>query len=110
MYSNKIISLSPNLVQISNMLNKAIKKFPKLENLILHSDQGWQYQHKLYVNTLKDCKIKQTMSRKGNCYDNSIMETFFARLKNEMYYGYEIIYRCFDVFAKAIDDYILLQQ
>lgn len=110
MYSNEIISydlsLSPNLVQISNMLNKAIKKFPKLENLILHSDQGWQYQHKLYVNTLKDCKIKQSMSRKGNCYDNSIMETFFARLKNEMYYGYEKIYRCFDEFAKAIDDYI----
>lgn len=58
MYSNEIISydlsLSPNLKQISNMLRKAFSKFPKLNNLILHSDQGWQYQHKYYVNELKN--------------------------------------------------------
>lgn len=81
MYSNEIISydlsLSPNLEQVLNMLNKAFKKFPKLDNLILHSDQEWQYQHKQYVEKLKSHNIQQSMSRKGNCYDNSIMETFF---------------------------------
>ena len=46
------------------------------------------------------------MSRKGNCYDNSIMETFFGRLKNEMYYGYEKSYRSFDEFSRAIEEYI----
>lgn len=44
------------------------------------------------------------MSRKGNCYDNSIMETFFGRSKNEMYYGCENIYSCFNEFAQAIDE------
>lgn len=81
MYSNEIISydlsLSPNLEQISKMLDKAFSKFPNLNNLILHSDQGWQYLHKAYVEKLKEHKIIQSMSRKGNCYDNSIIETFF---------------------------------
>ena len=62
MYTNEIISydlsLSPNLAQISNMLRKAFSKFPKLNNLILHSDQGWQYQHKYYVNELKKHGIR----------------------------------------------------
>ena len=46
------------------------------------------------------------MSRKGNCYDNCIMETFFGRLKNEMFYGFEKDYPSFEVFSKAIADYI----
>lgn len=110
MYSNEIISydlsLSPNLKQISNMLNTAFKKFPNLDNLILHSDQGWQYQHKLYVDKLKAYNIKQSMSRKGNCYDNSIMETFFGILKNELYYGCEKEYKTFEEFSKAMEGYI----
>ena len=46
------------------------------------------------------------MSRKGNCYDNCIMETFFGRLKNEMYYGYEKDYSSFEEFSQAVEDYI----
>lgn len=110
MYTNEIISydlsLSPNLKQISNMLIKAFNKFPKINKLILHSDQGWQYQHKYYINELNKHGIIQSMSRKGNCYDNSIIETFFARLKNEVYYGYEKSYNCFEEFSKAIEKYI----
>ncbi|WP_049690609.1 IS3 family transposase [Anaerococcus jeddahensis] len=110
MHTNEIISydlsLSPNLEQISNMLMKAFNKFPKLNSLILHSDQGWQYQHKYYINELKKHGIIQSMSRKGNCYDNSIMETFFGRLKNEVYYGYEKSYSSFEEFSKAIEKYI----
>ena len=71
------------------MLNKAYEKFPTLNGLIFHSDQGWQYQHAHYINSLKEHSIIQSMSRKGNCYDNSVTETFFGRLKNEVYYGYE---------------------
>lgn len=95
MYSNEIISYSlsqsPNMKQITDMLQKAFERFPKLNGLILHSDQGWQYQHTSYRDELRSHGIVQSMSRKGNCYDNCIMETFFGRLKNErntfrMYY------------------------
>ena len=110
MYTNEIISydlsLSPNLEQIHNMLDSAFKRFPSVEGLIFHSDQGWQYQHEYFRNTLNEHKIIQSMSRKGNCIDNCIMETFFGRLKNEMYYGYEKDYDSFETFAKAIDEYI----
>ena len=88
MNTNEIISYdlstSPNLEQISRMLNRAFDRFPSVEGVILHSDQGWQYQHANYRNALKEHGIIQSMSRKGNCYDNCIMETFFGRLKNEM--------------------------
>ena len=100
------LSLSPNLEQIQRMLNEALKKFPCVKGLIFHSDQGWQYQHEYFRNKLKEHGIIQSMSRKGNCYDNCIMETFFGRMKNEMYYGYEKSYNSFEDFAEAVRDYI----
>lgn len=110
MYTNEIISydlsLHPNLEQVKKMLYKAFSKFPHVEGLIMHSDQGWQYQHRYYVEELKKHEITQSMSRKGNCYDNCIMETFFGRLKTEMYYGHEKEFRTFEEFSKAIDAYI----
>lgn len=110
MYTNEIISydlsLQPNLSQITRMLQKAFEQFPNLDGLIFHSDQGWQYQHKYFRTELKKRKIVQSMSRKGNCYDNSVMETFFGRLKNEMYYGFEQNYDSFEAFSNAIEEYI----
>ena len=88
------------------MLNKAFERFPSTQGLIMHSDQGWQYQHAFYRNELQKHGIIQSMSRKGNCYDNCIMETFFGRLKNEMFYGFEKDYPSFEAFSKAIADYI----
>lgn len=70
--------------QIKDMLKKASKCFLSVNGLIMHSDQGWQYQHETGRN-----ELKKSMSRKGNCYDNCIMETFFCRPKNEMFYGFE---------------------
>ena len=52
-----------------------------------HSDQGWAYQMKSYTKRLKEERIFQSMSRKGNCLDNSVMENFFGLLKQEIYYG-----------------------
>lgn len=110
MNTNEIIaydlSLSPNMNQVQHMLEKAFKKFPEVDGLIFHSDQGWQYQHAYFRNVLKQHGIIQSMSRKGNCYDNCIMETFFGRLKNEMYYGSEKDYPSFEEFSKAIEEYI----
>ena len=88
------------------MLNEAFAKIPDGTNLILHSDQGWQYQHVIYREELKKHGIIQSMSRKGNCYDNCIMETFFGRLKNEMFYGFEKDYSSFEAFSNAIAEYI----
>ena len=110
MATNEVIaydlSLSPNLEQIKRMLNKAFERYPHLEGLIFHSDQGWQYQHDYYQNALKEHGITQSMSRKGNCYDNSIMESFFGRMKNEMYYDCEDDFASFDEFSQAVKKYI----
>ena len=110
MNTNEIISynlsLHPNMEQIKDMLHKAFERFPSVQGLIMHSDQGWQYQHMTYRNELQQHGIIQSMSRKGNCYDNCIMETFFGRLKNEMFYGFEKEYTSFESFARAIDEYI----
>lgn len=110
MYTNEIVaydlSLHPTLDQVTRMLKKAFRRFPNIHGLILHSDQGWQYKHASYRQLLKEKEIEQSMSRKGNCYDNSIMETFFGRLKNEMFYGNEKTFASFQDFKKAIDKYI----
>ena len=110
MNTNEVISYdlsrSPNLDQVRRMLDGAFEKFPDVSGLIMHSDQGWQYRHEYYRNTLKEHGIIQSMSRKGNCYDNSIMETFFGRLKNEMFYGYEKDYTSFEQFSDAVREYI----
>lgn len=110
MATNEIISydlsLSPNIEQVKRMLDRAFKCFSNLEGLIFHSDQGWQYQHAYYQQCLKERGIIQSMSRKGNCYDNCIMETFFGRMKNEMYYGCEKEYLSFEEFAKGVEEYI----
>lgn len=110
MYTNEIISydlsLNPNYEQITNMIDKAFKGHPNLKGLIFHSDQGWQYQMKQYHQTLKEHGIIQSMSRKGNCMDNGIMESFFGTMKNEMYYGFENDYQTFEEFSKAVEEYI----
>ena len=63
------------------MLDKAFEQIPDGTNLILHSDQGWQYQHKQYQQILKNKGVQQSMSRKGNCLDNAVIENFFGLLK-----------------------------
>ena len=68
------------------MLEKAFGQIRDGTNLILHSDQGWQYQHKHYQKMLKAKGIRQSMSRKGNCLDNAVIENFFGLLKSELLY------------------------
>ena len=80
------ISERPVLSMVTSMLEKAFVNIPDNTNLILHSDQGWQYQHKQYQRMLHNKGIRQSMSRKGNCIDNSVMENFFGILKSELLY------------------------
>ena len=110
MYTNEIISydlsLHPNYEQITHMLHKAFADHPDLKGLIFHSDQGWQYQMEEYRKALQEKGIIQSMSRKGNCLDNCIMETFFGRMKNEMYYGHESEFETFEQFSRSVEEYI----
>lgn len=93
LYNSEIVSFSmstrPTINFTNRSLNEAINKTPKPEDLIIHSDQGFHYQHHTWVKMLEENNIRQSMSRKGNCIDNSPMENFFAILKQEMYYGNE---------------------
>ncbi|WP_339121276.1 IS3 family transposase [Fusobacterium nucleatum] len=100
------ISRSPNLEQINHMLNLAFKEKENYENLIFHSDQGWQYQHYSYQERLKEKKITQSMSRKGNSLDNGLMECFFGLLKSEMFYEQEEKYKTLEELKEAIEGYI----
>ena len=100
------ISTSPNYEQIKDMLAKAFNKYKDLKGLILTSDQGWQYQMQEYHNALEEKGIIQSMSRKGNCLDNSPMENFFGKMKNEMFYGYEYTFNTLEELKKEMEDYI----
>ena len=99
------LSRHPNFKQITDMLEGAFQKLPnKVDNLILHSDQGWQYQMKSYQNLLKVKGITQSMSRKATCLDNAVAENFFGLLKTELFYLEK--FDSIDQLEKAIVDYI----
>ena len=100
------ISRSPGFMQTIDMLDKAFNRFPDLSNLIFHSDQGWQYQMYQYHKALEERGITQSMSRKGNCLDNSPMENFFGKMKNEMFYGHEYEFKTLEQLQKGMEDYI----
>ena len=77
---------------------------PKDAAPLLHSDQGWQYQMKEYRRMLKEHNVTQSMSRKGNCLDNSCMENFFGRLKVEMFFGEK--FESVNAFIDKLEEYI----
>ncbi|WP_399555441.1 IS3 family transposase [uncultured Streptococcus sp.] len=99
------LSCSPNLEQVKTMLEQAFTE-KHYENTILHSDQGWQYQHASYHQFLESKGIQASMSRKGNSPDNGMMESFFGILKSEMFYGHEKNFKSLNQLEQAIIDYI----
>ena len=98
------ISYSPDLKMALTMLRKAFERIDVPDGLILHSDQGWHYQHLRYQRELKDRHIVQSMSRKGNCLDNAMMENFFGLMKSELLYLQE--WDSVEQFAKELVKYI----
>ncbi len=98
------ISERPVLSMVTTMLNKAFETIPNGTGLILHSDQGWQYQHKQYQRMLCGKGIQQSMSRKGNCLDNAAMENFFGLLKSELLYLQE--FESMEHFMRELLDYL----
>ena len=108
LYNGEIISYAiserANYRQVDEMLDKAFSRLPDSSGLILHSDQGWQYQMKSYQNLLKAKGITQSMSRKATCLDNAVAENFFGLLKTELFYLEK--FDSIDQLEKAIVDYI----
>lgn len=100
------LSLNPDFNQIQRMLDSAFSQFTDLKGLVLHSDMGWQYHNPSYIRQLKEKGIIQSMSRKGNCFDNCIIESFFGHMKNEMFYGRENDFDNFASFKLAVTEYI----
>ena len=98
------ISARPVLSMVISMLDKAFSMIPDNTGLILHSDQGWHYQHKQYQRMLVKKGIRQSMSRKGNCLDNAVMENFFGLLKSELFYLQE--FESMEHFKQELIDYL----
>ena len=93
------ISAHPVLSMVTTMLDKAFEKIPDGTGLILHSDQGWQYQQ-----MLREKGVRQSMSRKGNCLDNAVIENFFGLLKSELLYLQE--FRSMEHFKLELIEYL----
>lgn len=109
LYNSEIISYSitqhPTFEAVKNALDQAIQVTGDCPyRRTFHSDQGWAYQMPAYVCELQAHRIFQSMSRKGNCLDNSPMENFFGILKQEIYYGQT--YTSFEELKSEIESYI----
>src|SRR5690625_1601106 len=109
MFNGEILSFrlskKPNAKAIIDALDETIERTKDCPyRTTIHSDQGWGYQMKVFGKKLKDNKIFQSMSRRGNCLDNSPIENFFGLMKQEMYYGET--YRSFEELNKAVKEYI----
>jgi putative transposase len=98
------IGSRPTYSLVSEMLKKAIGRLPEEHQLLLHSDQGWHYQMKQYRHALIERGIVQSMSRRGNCYDNSVMENFFGIMKSEFLYLKE--FESVEHFKLELENYI----
>lgn len=87
LFNREVISYelapSPVMGLVTGMLEKAFARLQPGTGLVMHSDQGWQYQHVSYQQALKRRGITQSMSRKGNCLDNAVAENFFGHFKEE---------------------------
>ena len=98
------IGSRPTYSLVSEMLEKALKRLSEDDKLLMHSDQGWHYQMKQYRQALKERGITQSMSRKGNCYDNAVIENFFGMMKSEFLYFKE--FESIDHFKLELAKYI----
>ena len=108
LYNREIVSYNisekANFLQVVDMLDNAFKRIPDNTSLILHSDQGWQYRMRRYQSRLQQKGIRQSMSRKGNCLDNAVVENFFGLLKTELLYLSK--FESMEHFQRELEEYM----
>lgn len=110
LYNREIISYTITKDAGVQSMMPALEKAIEITNdcefrRTFHTDQGSLYQSKVYQKTLKKNRIFQSMSRRGNCHDNAVIECFFGLLKREIYFGR--IFESFDELREAIEAYIV---
>ncbi|MGP4074720.1 IS3 family transposase [Halobacillus sp. K22] len=98
------IGYKPTYSLVDDMLDQAFEHLHPSDELYMHSDQGWHYQMAPYRKKLKDHEVTQSMSRKGNCHDNAVMENFFGIMKSEFLYLDE--FESLDHFKQKLEEYI----
>lgn len=98
------IAKAPTTTMTAQTLDRAIKEHQPAPGLMVHTDQGLHYQHSSWRDLITQAGAEQSMSRKGNCFDNAVMENFFGQLKTEMYYNQK--FSSFEQLEQAIDSYI----
>ena len=98
------VATSPTAAFTADSLSKTIAACAPKPGWMMHTDQGFQYQHSSWRNLIGDNGGVQSMSRKANCYDNAVMENFFGHVKTEMYHGE--VFDTVEEFNQAIEDYI----
>lgn len=108
LYNGEIIAYSlesrPVYSLVSTMLDRAFEHISDGDTLLIHSDQGWHYQMRQYRQALTERGITQSMSNKGNCYDNAVIENFFGILKSEFLYTQE--FESIKHFKEELNEYI----
>ncbi|MFC9091038.1 IS3 family transposase [Nocardiopsis dassonvillei] len=108
LFDRQIISytagLSPNLELTNASLRAALETLAPGQRPLVHSDQGFQYQHASWQRLLAEAECAQSMSRKGNCLDNAVIESFFGHLKEEFFTRSE--FESIEAFTMELDEYI----
>jgi transposase InsO family protein len=108
LFNGEIISYEiadrPQISSVMQMLQKAFKQLKPKDKPMLHSDQGWQYQMGFYQEALKEQGLTQSMSRKGNCLDNAVMENWFGIMKSEFFYQEK--FETIESFKQGLHEYI----
>ena len=103
-FVNRIDTPSKDLPLVLDTVREAKSKEKVTEEVQLHSDQGFQYTSQAYFNLTTSYNITQSMSRKGNPYDNALAENFFSILKTECIHRLEL--QTFEEAQNIIDEYI----
>lgn len=107
LYNNEIVAYSVGNHQDMGLVHEALDRLQERgfkKGALLHSDQGAQFTNLSYMNRLKAMRLTQSMSRRGNCWDNACIESFFGKLKTEMP-GFTIPETA-DEMKQAVADYI----
>lgn len=108
LFNDEIIAYTTNtrpaFELVTSMLKKAFRKLRPDDKPMLHSDQGWHYRMGVYRKMLSDREVVQSMSRKGNCYDNASMESFFGTVKSEWFYTKK--FASIDQLKKELAEYV----
>lgn len=107
LFDRQIIAYSldraSNLALTTTALRQAIATLPPDHHPLVHSDQGFQYQHRSWQAILAEAGATPSMSRKGTCLDNAMIENFFGHVKSELFLDQ---FTTIDALTLAIHDYL----